>query len=91
MPAVWRGIVTNDGFKYIALENCEWLLFNLNDDPYEQMNLAHTVNYLPLLKKLNERLQVWIDRTGDSFRLPVIKLPAMVVDAGLRGKYKYDF
>ncbi|MEM7807414.1 MAG: sulfatase, partial [Planctomycetota bacterium] len=33
----WRGLVTRDGWKYVCLEHQPWLLFNLNDDPYEQV------------------------------------------------------
>ena len=41
MNQPWRGIVTPDNWKYICLEHQPWLMFNLNDDPYEQVNLVH--------------------------------------------------
>lgn len=66
----WRGIVTRDGWKYVAFENLEWLLYNLNEDPYEQVNLAHNVTYVEKKEELNARLQKWIDDTGDVFELP---------------------
>lgn len=66
----WRGIVTTDGWKYICLEHQPWLLFNLNDDPYEQRNLAHNSKYDAQRKKLHDRLAQWISETGDSFALP---------------------
>ncbi len=69
----WRGIITADGWKYVAMENCEWLLFNLNDDPYEQMNMAYITNYRPILKALNDRLAQWLKDTGDDFPLPKIE------------------
>ncbi|WP_165822447.1 hypothetical protein [Paenibacillus montanisoli] len=47
-----------------------WLLFNLNEDPYEQVNLAYNSKFWELRKRLNNRLQRWIDETGDSFSLP---------------------
>jgi arylsulfatase A-like enzyme len=66
----WRGIVTKDGWKYVCFENNCWLMFNLNEDPYEQVNLAHNSKYKHKRKKLNDRLQQWIDNTDDKFTLP---------------------
>jgi arylsulfatase A-like enzyme len=68
----WRGIITKDGYKYACFENHEWLMFNLKDDPYEQMNLCHYSKNWPKLKELNEKLRQWIEKTGDSFSLPKI-------------------
>jgi arylsulfatase A-like enzyme len=67
----WRGIVTNDGWKYVCFENFPWLMFNLNEDPYEQVNLAYNSLYRKEHKRLNDRLQRWINETEDSFSLPV--------------------
>jgi arylsulfatase A-like enzyme len=66
----WRGIVTNDGWKYVCFEGIEWLMFNLNDDPYEQMNLAHDLKYRVKRKELNDKLKVFIEKTNDKFELP---------------------
>ena len=66
----WRGIVTRDNWKYVALEGQPWLLFNLNEDPYEQANHAHNSLYHAERRQLQARLAEWIDHTGDSFRLP---------------------
>jgi len=66
----WRGIVTNDGWKYVCFEGCEWLMFNLNDDPYEGVNLAHNVIYKDKKKELNGRLRKWIADTDDDFSVP---------------------
>jgi len=68
----WRAVVTRDGWKYVALENQPWLMFNLNEDPYELANLAHNTRYRVERKRLQDRLAVWIGETGDSFRLPVL-------------------
>ncbi|MDD3242559.1 MAG: sulfatase [Eubacteriales bacterium] len=65
----WRGVVTTDGYKYVSFENMPWLLFNLNEDPYEQRNLAHNPAYAALRARLQARLRRWIDETGDSFPL----------------------
>lgn len=63
----YRGLVTRDGWKYVCFENTSWLLFNLNEDPYEQMNLAHNNRYRAERKKLIERLKQWVADTGDKF------------------------
>ncbi len=66
----WRGVVTKDGWKYVCFEGMEWLLFNLNNDPYELMNLVHNPKYKNQRKRLNERLKKWIVDTDDEFKLP---------------------
>lgn len=66
----WRGLVTADGWKYACFEGASWLLFNLNEDPYEQVNLAHYGKYVAEKKRLAERLRAWIADTGDSFQVP---------------------
>ena len=68
----WRGVVTRDRWKYVALEHQPWLLFNLNDDPYEQVNLAHNSRFAAERRRLHTRLQAWIHDTGDQFALPEI-------------------
>lgn len=66
----FRGVVTRDGWKYVALEHQPWLLYNLNQDPYEMVNLAHSKFYRSQLKRLHDMLNDWIARTEDSFELP---------------------
>jgi arylsulfatase A-like enzyme len=66
----WRGLVTRDGWKYTVLEGQPWLLYNLNDDPYEQVNLAHNTWYRRKRKQLQERLAQWLIDTDDAFKLP---------------------
>ncbi len=66
----WRGIVTRDGWKYVVLEGQPWLMFNLNDDPYEQINLAHNTAFATERRALQDRLAHWIDDVGDRFALP---------------------
>jgi arylsulfatase A-like enzyme len=68
----WRGILTKDGYKYACFEDHEWLLFDLKEDPYELVNLCHNKKYWPLLRELNEKLRLWIEKTGDHFSLPKI-------------------
>ena len=66
----YRGIITDDGWKYVCLEGQPWLLHNLKDDPYEQVNLALNFKGSKPRKRLQERLAAWISDTGDKFALP---------------------
>ena len=66
----WRGIVTRDGWKYAILEGQPWMLFNLNEDPYELVNLAQVRGHREQRQKLQAELESWIKRTGDTFTLP---------------------
>lgn len=70
----WRGVVTTDGWKYVCLEGTPWMLFNLNEDPYELRNLAFCGTAKAKRADLNRLLADWIARTGDHFRLPDISL-----------------
>jgi len=66
----WRAIVTRDGWKYAVLEHQPWLMFDLNEDPFEQVNLAHNRAFARERMRLQNRLAQWIADTGDSFALP---------------------
>ncbi|HEX3000068.1 MAG TPA: sulfatase/phosphatase domain-containing protein, partial [Armatimonadota bacterium] len=66
----WRGIVTGDGWKYIVLAGQPWLMFQLNEDPYEQVNLAHNTRYAAERRRLQDRLAAWIHDPGDHFPRP---------------------
>lgn len=68
----WRGVVTNDGYKYVCFENMPWLMYNLNEDPYEQVNLAHNTIYRDKLIELNNKVKEWVKKTGDTFPVPDI-------------------
>ncbi|WP_407267794.1 sulfatase [Radiobacillus sp. PE A8.2] len=68
----YRGVITQDGWKYTSFENGPWQMYNLNEDPYEQVNLAIHTRHRPMKKKLNDRLKKWVESTGDDFQLPNI-------------------
>lgn len=68
----WRGMVTRDGWKYVVLEGQPWMLYNLDEDPYEQANHAHNTLFATERHRLQERLAAWIEDMGDEFVLPVI-------------------
>lgn len=69
----WRGVVTADGWKYAVFERQPWLLYNLNEDPYELANLAHDGRFRTERARLHDRLAAWMADTGDTFELPEIR------------------
>ena len=66
----YRGVVTTDGWKFVCFENVSWLMFNLNEDPYEQANLAQNNAFIAERRKLLARLRQWIADTNDNFTIP---------------------
>ena len=66
----WRCVVTADGWKYACVKGSEWLLFNLNHDPFEQNNLAFHTGYRQKRSELNGLLRSWAEKTGDHFEFP---------------------
>lgn len=66
----WRCVLTRDGWKYACVENGEWLMFNLNNDPYEQNNLAFNTNFHRKRNEMNALLRSWAEKTGDEFEFP---------------------
>jgi arylsulfatase A-like enzyme len=66
----YRGLVTQDGWKYVCLPNQSWLMFNLIDDPYEQVNVALNDAYKKERAQLINRLKQWVADTGDKFVVP---------------------
>lgn len=66
----WRGVVNRDVWKYACFENTSWLMFNLNQDPYEQSNLAHNNRCRAERRKLISRLNERSSDTADRFPIP---------------------
>ncbi len=66
----WRCVVTRDGWKYACVKNSEWMLFNLNDDPHEQNNLAFHTGHRRKREQMKALLRQWIEKTGDEFSVP---------------------
>ena len=64
----WRGLVTRDGWKYAEVEGQPLMMFNLNEDPYEMVNLIFDPSFAARRRKLQSRLKEWIAQTGDDFR-----------------------
>ena len=68
----WRGLVTDDGWKYAVFEGQPWCMYHLEEDPFELVNLAHDGRFRAQRRKLQDRLAQWIADTGDEFTLPEI-------------------
>lgn len=68
----YRAVVTRDGWKYTCTPQAPWLLYNLNDDPFEMANRIHTKVAAERERRaaLHQRLARWIIETGDTFTLP---------------------
>jgi arylsulfatase A-like enzyme len=66
----WRGVVTRDGWKYVCTPGQSWMMFNLSEDPYEEVNLALNNQFRAERKKLITRLKQWINDTKDEFNVP---------------------
>jgi len=68
----WRGIRTNDGWKYVCLKGQPLLMFDLNEDPYETLNLAFLDTHNDKRETLQNELAAWIEKTEDVFALPEV-------------------
>ncbi len=66
----WRAVVTRDGWKYAAQPGHDWLMHDLNADPYELANFAHDNAFRRQRARLHAMLAAWIERTDDDFELP---------------------
>jgi arylsulfatase A-like enzyme len=66
----WRGVVTEDGWKYACFEHQPWVLFDLNEDPYELNNLAYYRLNHERQGQLQALLSDWVEQLGDEFPLP---------------------
>lgn len=65
----WRGVVTGEAGSAV-LEGQPWLLYNLNEDPYETANLALGGRFRVERSRCQVQLAEWIFSTGYSFTLP---------------------
>ena len=70
----WRAVVMRDGWKYACTPGNDWMLFNTEDDPYEQANYVHDAMFQSQKERCHKRLSEWIAETGDEFELPDISL-----------------
>lgn len=62
----WRGLVSPDGWKYaVSPQEQIGLLFNQNDDPWEQHNRFTDPALADLRRQLHARLSAWMAREQD--------------------------
>lgn len=66
----YRGVLTADNWKYACTNEGDWLLFNLNDDPYEECNLAFNPRAAAKRAELRRMTRDWLARTNDPFPFP---------------------
>jgi arylsulfatase A-like enzyme len=68
VPAGWRGIRT-ERYMYARREAAPWVLYDLENDPYEMHNLVEDPSARLLMNDLDQRLMSLMHRTGDSWKL----------------------
>ena len=67
VAGAWRGVVTAR-YMYARWESEPWLLYDLENDPYELKNLATEPSASSIRNEMDERLADWMKRVGDSWR-----------------------
>ncbi len=72
-PRPWRGVRT-DSVMYARTEAGPWMLYDLEDDPYEMKNLADDPAHAALRDRMEAKLAAWMKRTGDSWAFDSIGL-----------------
>lgn len=65
-PFGWRGVRTGR-YMYARSRQRPWLLYDLQVDPYQLRNLAGDASAGKLRGAMEERLNEWMKRTGDSW------------------------
>ncbi len=66
--AGWRGVRT-PRYMYARYENAPWVLYDLDQDPYELKNLADDPGAADIRADLEGKLEEWMRKTGDSWAL----------------------
>jgi len=65
-----RVVITPDGWRFSCSPIGEHELYNLNEDPGETTNLFMDAAYLPVARKLREKIIAWQELVGDNVQLP---------------------
>jgi len=66
-----RTVVSAERWKLNLLHNGQSELYNLNDDPHEQVNLFGQPEHQERVRDLAARVRAWQEHTGDMATLPV--------------------
>jgi arylsulfatase A-like enzyme len=62
----WRGVRTNK-YMYARTIAKPWVLYDLDDDPYQLNNLAEDPAAASIREDMEARLTAWMESTGDSW------------------------
>lgn len=65
-PGGWRGLRTHR-YKYARFRERPWVLYDLEQDPYELHNLVSDPSAQKLLGELDKQLEAFMARVGDSW------------------------
>jgi arylsulfatase A-like enzyme len=65
-PRPWRGVRTHR-YMYARTQAGPWLLYDLQEDPFELRNLVNDAAHDSVRKTMDARLTVWMSRTGDTW------------------------
>ncbi len=68
----YRGVVTLDRWKYVCTEDGDLMMYNLNEDIYEQQNLVFNPKFKNKRNELRQKVESWIRKTNDDFKTPVV-------------------
>jgi len=63
-------MATDGTWKYMLSDTGEEALFNLQDDPFELVNLFNSTDNTEEINKLKTSLQEWQKMTGDKKSIP---------------------
>ena len=74
----YRDVVTKYGCKYVCFEGRSWLMFKLNEDPFEEANVAQNNCYHAERRKLIARVKQWASDTHDTFLSRRMNPPQMI-------------
>jgi arylsulfatase A-like enzyme len=62
----WRGVRTAR-YMYARVEDAPWVLYDLQEDPYELRNLVDDPAASQIRDEMEQRLTAWMEKTGDSW------------------------
>ncbi len=68
VPEAWRGVRTKR-YTYARFEEEPWVLFDIENDPYEMNNLAEDPAYADLRARFDAMIAAEMARTGDDWSL----------------------
>lgn len=64
----WRGVRT-ERYTYARTQSQPWVLYDLQEDPYELKNLVNDPRASPVREEMESRLEGWMRKIEDSWTL----------------------